>query len=193
MLLKLIRLFFFPRLWQSPLEQLSRGLYGDLRPLPFTMMDISWENAFGGPGNPLNLRGKGLVNVTDPSGRVLHAPSQHRRPGQSGLCPRKALPLRRVTAADGGTVAKKVFFEGAKAMMVKSKVSQTMANEPGALGGVVSGKNMAPAAFKKGSGVLFIEGAAAVFMGCPTVQNGNPFNAMGAVIVPSQQTVMIRR
>jgi len=101
--------------------------------------------------------------------------------------------LAQMAAADGKSVAKKVFFDGAKAVTIKSKISQSRANEPGALGGVVSNKNMAPAAFKKGSTVLFIEGAAAVFMGSTTVQNGNPFNALGSVISPSQTKVMIRR
>jgi hypothetical protein len=36
-------------------------------------------------------------------------------------------------------------------------------------------------------------GAAAVFMGCMTMQNGNPFNAVGSVVTPSQKKVMIRR
>lgn len=101
--------------------------------------------------------------------------------------------LAQMTAAKGNSVAKKVFFDGAKAMMVKTRISQSSMNEPGALGGVVSNKNVAPAGFKKGSTALFIEGAAAVFMGSPTVQNGNPPNAVGSVISPSQTKVAVRR
>lgn len=52
---------------------------------------------------------------------------------------------------------------------------------------------MAPACFKKGSTVLFVEAGAAVFMGCPTMQDGKPFKAMGSVIIPSQKKVMLRR
>ena len=40
-------------------------------PEPFTEMDISWENAFGGPGEGRNPVGKGMVPKTTPDGRRL--------------------------------------------------------------------------------------------------------------------------
>lgn len=56
---------FGDRRWNS-----QAGIYtGVSNPVPFTEMDISWENAFGGPGSSLNPRGKGMAKLTDPSGR----------------------------------------------------------------------------------------------------------------------------
>ena len=46
------------------------GLVGHKRipPAPFTQMDISWENAFGGPENDRNPAGKGLVPIVGADG-----------------------------------------------------------------------------------------------------------------------------
>jgi hypothetical protein len=120
-------------------------------------------------------------------------PDVCKTPAGPAVVPVPYTNVAQMSAAKGNSVARKVFFDGAKAVMVKSKLAQSRMNEPGTLGGAISNKNMAPAAFKKGSAVLFIEGAAAVFMGSPTLQNGNPFNAVGSVVSPSQKKVMIRR
>lgn len=101
--------------------------------------------------------------------------------------------MAQMKMTDGKLAARKVFIDGGKAITVRSRIKQSMMNEPGTLGGVVSGKNRAAAGFKKGSSILFIEGAAAVHVGSPTMQNGNPFNALGAVIAPSQTVVTVRR
>lgn len=46
----------------------AAGVYtGISDPVPFTEMDISWENAFGGPGTS-NTKGKGISKCTDGSG-----------------------------------------------------------------------------------------------------------------------------
>jgi len=37
-------------------------------PVPFTSMDITWENAFGGEGYKLNPRGKGATEIKDSAG-----------------------------------------------------------------------------------------------------------------------------
>ncbi len=59
---------FGPRYWESPvysIEVISK-------PEPFTRVDISWENAFGGPdfdGNPI---GKGLAETTNKNGKICY-------------------------------------------------------------------------------------------------------------------------
>ncbi len=47
----------------------TAGIYtGISDPIPFTSMDITWENAFGGEGGKLNPRGKGMTEIVDSSG-----------------------------------------------------------------------------------------------------------------------------
>ena len=47
----------------------TAGIYtGISDPIPFTSMDITWENSFGGEGCKLNPRGKGMTEIADSSG-----------------------------------------------------------------------------------------------------------------------------
>jgi len=57
---------FGDRRWNT-----QAGVYtGITDPIPFTAMDISWENAFGGPSSALNPRGKGMAKLTDAAGKT---------------------------------------------------------------------------------------------------------------------------
>ena len=47
-------------------------------PQPFTWMDITWENAFGGPEYDLNPSGKGLAPVFNEKGEKLIPPAEYR-------------------------------------------------------------------------------------------------------------------
>ena len=42
------------------------------RPIPFEEMDITWENAFGGPDYEHNTSGKGMVPVKNEKGEILY-------------------------------------------------------------------------------------------------------------------------
>ena len=42
------------------------------KPEPFKEMDVSWENAFGGPDSENNPIGKGMAPVRTPNGEVMH-------------------------------------------------------------------------------------------------------------------------
>ena len=101
--------------------------------------------------------------------------------------------IAQMKMSNAKSAAKKVFIDGANALTIKTKIPQSKMNEPGTLGGIVSNKNMGPAGFTAGSTILFIEGAAAVLMGSPTKQNGNPQNAVGSVTAPSQTKLMVMR
>lgn len=93
--------------------------------------------------------------------------------------------------ANGSTCSKKVFFSSMKAFNMDTKIPQTMGDEAGVAGGMVSGMNMGPAGFTKGSAKVFIEGSPAIRMLDPTKQNGDSPNTMGTVLQPSQTKVMI--
>jgi uncharacterized protein YjbI with pentapeptide repeats len=69
-----------------------------IKPEPFTEMDITWENAFGGPDHEDNPSGKGTVPVTTEDGKIrvplpnIHAPggvtaSADDRPRPAGFGP----------------------------------------------------------------------------------------------------------
>lgn len=94
--------------------------------------------------------------------------------------------------ADSGTLSSKVKIAGSKAATVKTEVKRTSGDEAGVNGGTISGKNMGPAGFSKGSSKVKIEGNPAVRMGDPTKHNGLPnFNTVGIATAPSQSKVDI--
>lgn len=53
-----------------------------IQALPFTEMDISWENAFGGPGHDRNPVGKGLTPVLGSDGKRLMPMPNIENPGR---------------------------------------------------------------------------------------------------------------
>jgi uncharacterized Zn-binding protein involved in type VI secretion len=93
--------------------------------------------------------------------------------------------------ANGGTCAMKVFVNGAKAVTMSTVIMQSTGDEPGSLGGVVSGRIKGPARFTTGSLKVSIEGSKAVMQGSVTKQNGDNPNAVGAVVNPSQTKVSL--
>lgn len=120
-------------------------------------------------------------------------PDTCKTPAGPSVVPVPYTNLGQMNMANARTSSRKVFIDGANALTVKTKIPQTRMNEPGTAGGIVSNKNMGPAGFVSGSTILFIEGAAAVRMGSPTKQNGNPSNAQGSVISPSQTKVTVSK
>ncbi|MCD6308668.1 MAG: DUF4150 domain-containing protein [Candidatus Latescibacteria bacterium] len=93
--------------------------------------------------------------------------------------------------ADPGTCSKQVKIEMMSALLLKTKWKSSQGDEAGVAGGVVSNKNMGEVGFTMGSLVVKIEGSPATFMGCPTIHNGTPPNAVGAALQAGQQKVQI--
>ena len=86
----------------------------------------------------------------------------------------------------------KVKICGKPALTVKSEIPRSMGDEAGTAGGVVSGVNMGPVTFKKGSTKVRIEGASAVHLTSTTSHNGTNANVpVGQVIAPSQVKVFV--
>jgi hypothetical protein len=86
----------------------------------------------------------------------------------------------------------KVKFVGKEVVTLKSRVSRTMGDEAGTAGGVMSGMNMGPASFKKGSSKVTVEGQACVHLTSMTAHNGVSANApAGLVSAPSQTKVIV--
>jgi len=96
-------------------------------------------------------------------------------------------PLNQAT----GT-CKKVMILGKEAVTTKSKIPKSMGDEPGTLGGMVSGQNMGPITFKKGSSKVKGCGTPLVYHTATTAHNGNNANApAGVQVAPSQQKVIL--
>lgn len=89
----------------------------------------------------------------------------------------------------GNPVTTKVLINGMPALTKASKVSPTNGDQAGVNQGAVSGKIMGPAEFIMGSTKVKLEGNPAVFLGNMTKQNDG--NAVGSVLAPSQNKVMI--
>jgi hypothetical protein len=70
-------------------------------------------------------------------------------------------------------------------------IPRTMGDEAGVNGGVMSGMNMGQAAFKLGVPTVQVEGNDIVNMLKLTAHNGPSANAYGALISPSQTTVIV--
>lgn len=86
----------------------------------------------------------------------------------------------------------KVKFVGMEAVTLKSKIPQSMGDEAGVAGGVVSGMNMGEASFKKGSSKVKVEGQPVVHLTSVSSHNGTNANMpAGAQIVPSQTKVLV--
>ena len=90
-----------------------------------------------------------------------------------------------------GTSTKVKFF-AAEVVTIKSKIPMSQGDEAGVAGGVVSGQNMGPITFKKGSAKVLVEGAAVVYQSAITAHNGNNANApAGMQQSPSQTKVLV--
>ncbi|SFU61415.1 protein of unknown function [Polaromonas sp. YR568] len=89
----------------------------------------------------------------------------------------------------GNPATLKVMVTGMPALNKGSKIPTSNGNQPGAAGGVVSGKIMGATEFIQGSTKVKFEGSPAVRLGDPTKQNDG--NGVGNVLAPSQAKVMI--
>ncbi len=90
-----------------------------------------------------------------------------------------------------GTSTKVKFF-AAEVVTLKSKIPMSQGDEAGVAGGLVSGQNMGPITFKKGSSKVLVEGQACVYQTSVTAHNGNNANApAGTQQSPSQQKVLL--
>jgi len=94
--------------------------------------------------------------------------------------------------ADGSTCCKKLKVCMTAALMKKTEIPQSMGDEAGTAGGLISGMNMGLVKFTSASTKVKFEGQYAVYLGCQTAHNGNNANCpVGSQLDPSQTKVMI--
>lgn len=86
----------------------------------------------------------------------------------------------------------KVKFMMKEVVTLKSKIPNSMGDEAGSAGGIISGMIKGPAKFTKGSTKVKVEGQPIIQLTSMTAQNGNNANMpVGSVIAPSQTKVLI--
>jgi hypothetical protein len=95
--------------------------------------------------------------------------------------------------ANPGTCSTKVFIVNKPAATIRTIITMSSGDEPGAAGGVVSSLIKGPCQFKLGSTVVLIEGSPAVYLGSMIGHNGAPNANMpaGSQISPSQTIVVV--
>jgi hypothetical protein len=97
-----------------------------------------------------------------------------------------------LNTARGDTCTQKVKIMNQPVIHKGTQLSQTMGDEAGVAGGVVSGMNMGPACFKQGASNVLVEGNEIVTVTKPSAHNGSNANAPGGMVVaPSQAKVLI--
>lgn len=88
--------------------------------------------------------------------------------------------------------AKHVQFVSKPVVILNSEIPQSMGDEAGTNGGVVSGKNMDKVIFKKGSSKVKVEGQPCIHLTSMTAHNGvNANMPAGTMIAPSQTKVIV--
>lgn len=129
-----------------------------------------------------------MFAVTKQNGQCMAMPDVCKTP----LPPAAPVPLPYPNIALpmlGNPATTKVLIAGMPALTKASKISISNGDQAGAAGGVMSSKIMGPTEFVSGSMKVKLEGNPALRLGDPTRQNDG--NAIGAVLLPSQSTVMI--
>lgn len=92
---------------------------------------------------------------------------------------------------DPDTCSEKVRIENQPVVLLSSVIPATSGDEPGTLGGVVSGKNLERARLAEGSSKVFVEGEAVGYQTCPVDANGSNANAKGIHDAASQSKVFV--
>jgi len=100
--------------------------------------------------------------------------------------------MAQCSAAKSGTCSKKVKISNMAAIVVNTEIPMSHGDEAGVNGGVISGVNMGPAKYKKGSSKVKAEGKAVCHLTSMVGQNGsNPNVPAGMQIAPSQVKVLV--
>lgn len=100
--------------------------------------------------------------------------------------------MGQVPMCSAGTCSQKVKLMNMPGVVENSKIPMSSGDEAGVSGGVMSGQNMGPITFKKGSSKVKYEGKAACYLTGMCGHNGSSPNVpAGQQIVPSQAAVLI--
>lgn len=123
-------------------------------------------------------------------GQAMGTPDVCKTPSPTGPIPVPYPNIAMMPAAVG--FATKVKFAMGPALTLQSQVPMSQGDEAGVAGGVVSGMNMGPMTYKKGSTKVMVQGSPAVYLTSITGHNGTNANMpAGQQIAPSQTKVFV--
>lgn len=129
---------------------------------------------------------------TKEAGQLMGVPDVCNVPSPVGPIPTPFPNMGMCNQAKGDTVSKVVKICMKEALTKKTEISQSMGDEAGTAGGLISGMNMGLVKFTSASTKVKFEGQYAVYLGCQTAHNGNNANCpVGSQLDPSQTKVMI--
>jgi hypothetical protein len=105
-------------------------------------------------------------------------------PTGSGPVPTPFINIAQCCDATGTVDA--VLVENKEVIVESSVIPTSTGDEPGTLGGIISGTFMGCAKFKTASSKVYAKGKRVVLLGSVTGQNGDVANAVGQQVSPSQ-------
>lgn len=124
------------------------------------------------------------------SGTTFATPDVCNTPSPAGPVPIPYPNTGMVMQVSGESTKVKICSQGA--VTKKSEMPRSMGDEPGTVGGVVSGMNMGKVVFKQGSGKVSVEGQPLQHLTAMTGHNGASANMpAGQQVAPSQAKVLI--
>lgn len=114
-------------------------------------------------------------------------------PSPGGPVPTPFVNIAQCVDASGGTTSQKVRIGGRPVLTATSEIARSSGDEPGTLGGVMSGTFMGVVRYRAGGEKVLVEGSEAVAHLASTAHNGFSANAPSGVQVgPSQTKVFLR-
>ena len=121
---------------------------------------------------------------------VAMAPDVCKTPAAPSPLPIPYPNMGMVNGTDGAI--DKVLMENKETVVESSKIPSSKLDEPGTLGGIISGVNRGQITFKKYSSKVFAKGKKIVHLTSMTAHNGsNPNVPIGAQVAPSQTKVLV--
>lgn len=133
------------------------------------------------------------MTTNDPAGQCMAMPNVCKTPAPpAGPIPIPYSSIAMTSDASASSCSQKVVVANKKVLTTMSEISRTSGDEAGTAGGVVSGQNMGPAKFQKGSAKITVEGNPPVYLTGMVGQNGSSANApTGVQTTPTQPKVIV--
>ncbi len=124
-------------------------------------------------------------------GTLMAFPDTCKTPTPGGPVPVPYPNTGQGSMANPGTCSTKVLISCTPAQTTNTQIAMTSGDEAGVAGGVVSSMIKGPAKYVMVSLSVMIQGGSAGRLTSPTQPNGTNANPVGAVIAPSQTTVIV--
>ena len=127
---------------------------------------------------------------TSAGGMCMGMPDVCKTPSPAGPIPIPYPNIAQCSMANPGTAATKVMICNMPALVLNTMIMLSSGDEAGVAGGVVSGMNMGPAKFLRGSTKVMVQGKPGAYLTSQLGMNGSSPNTVGTQLAPSQVKVI---